>query len=344
MAETAPSTRSVNVFEYAGSQAPHSVDRQAGVIRGVKVLGLRSMNGPQYDPTALDQGARLYEGASVYLNHNLGVKPGQSRPLNEKFGVLASVARRTDGLYGDLHYIKSHPVAEQVCEMAERFPHKFGLSHAANCDLDTRAGIYRKINAVRSVDLVDVPATTNGIFESFNSSVNTGKEVVSPVSSMFDMFVAKAREIFNSKGTSAEKAAKVTKAFRLVAKADSDLQDDSDDADTLELPGTGGKAGDGSPKSGVAMAHESVHAGRARRCEFAYADAVVARRSGRDPFDPRPIHVAPSAVDVVESDNSTSKRRGRYDAVELASGVISRSDSGRFVDADQIASTGPRHN
>ena len=45
------------------------VDRQAGVIRGVKILGLESRNGRSYLPEALSQAAPLYEGAKVNVNH-----------------------------------------------------------------------------------------------------------------------------------------------------------------------------------------------------------------------------------------------------------------------------------
>ena len=48
------------------------VDRQAGVIRGVKVLGLESRNGRTYLPEALAQAAQLYEDAKVNVNHPEG--------------------------------------------------------------------------------------------------------------------------------------------------------------------------------------------------------------------------------------------------------------------------------
>ncbi len=41
------------------------VDREHGVIRGVKLLGLVSRNGRRYLPAALQQAAGLYEGAKV---------------------------------------------------------------------------------------------------------------------------------------------------------------------------------------------------------------------------------------------------------------------------------------
>jgi hypothetical protein len=52
------------------------VDREAGVIRGVKVLGLESRNGRTYLPEALAQAAQLYEDAKVNVNHPKGNPTG----------------------------------------------------------------------------------------------------------------------------------------------------------------------------------------------------------------------------------------------------------------------------
>ncbi len=56
--------------EYADSRGVAvRVDRQQGVIRGVKILGLQSRNGRVYRPEALVEAAPLYEGAKVNVNH-----------------------------------------------------------------------------------------------------------------------------------------------------------------------------------------------------------------------------------------------------------------------------------
>ena len=45
------------------------VDRAAGVLRGVKLIGLESLNGRRYRPEALAAAVSLYEGAKVNVNH-----------------------------------------------------------------------------------------------------------------------------------------------------------------------------------------------------------------------------------------------------------------------------------
>ena len=45
------------------------VEREAGVVRGVKILGLTSRNGRVYPAAVLEQARGLYEGAKVNVNH-----------------------------------------------------------------------------------------------------------------------------------------------------------------------------------------------------------------------------------------------------------------------------------
>ncbi|MBY0523443.1 MAG: hypothetical protein K2R98_08585 [Gemmataceae bacterium] len=143
------------------------MDRTAGIIRRVKILGLESLNGRRYLPEAVRKAKALYEGASVRINHP--VKPGESRQAEDVFGWLKDVFVGDDGcLFGDLHFLKAHAMAEAVCEAAERNPGVYGLSHNAQGEGETVDGVFcvHEIIEVRSVDLVADPATTHGLFES----------------------------------------------------------------------------------------------------------------------------------------------------------------------------------
>lgn len=149
------------------------VDRETGVIRGVKILGSESKNGRTYTPQAMAQAAKLYEGRKVNIDHMM--REGTERPFRDVFGELRNVRLEEGAVYGDLHFLKSHPLAEQVCEAAERFPTQFGLSHDAEGRTARQGGklIVESVIAVHSVDLVNTPATNAGLFESVTS---TGKE------------------------------------------------------------------------------------------------------------------------------------------------------------------------
>ena len=143
------------------------VDRQAGVIRGVKILGLKSRNGRTYLPEALSQATRLYEEAKVNVNHAKG-NPGGPRDYQDRLGVIRNVAVRPgEGLFADLHFNPKHALAEQLVWDAEHAPENVGFSH--NVQAQTRRQgdrvVVEAITRVQSVDLVADPATTRGLFE-----------------------------------------------------------------------------------------------------------------------------------------------------------------------------------
>jgi hypothetical protein len=167
MPRTARTTRR-DILEYAASGAAHRIDRGRGLIQDVKILGARSRNGGTYPAAAMSSARPLYEGARVNIDHPDRSNPDQERAFGEWFGVLENVRQLADGLYGDLAYLTSHPLAAQICEAAERFPGNFGLSHNAQVTEAAHEGqvVYEAIHRVRSVDIVCKPATTRGIFES----------------------------------------------------------------------------------------------------------------------------------------------------------------------------------
>jgi len=141
-----------------------NVDRDAGVIRGVKILGLESKNNRHYEPAAIREAKGLYEGRAVNVDHAEGSEP---RSYRDRIGRLSEVESREDGLYGNLQINPSHPLAEQLFWDAEHSPENVGLSHDATGKTKRRGGktVVESITSVRSVDLVAEPATTAGLFE-----------------------------------------------------------------------------------------------------------------------------------------------------------------------------------
>lgn len=174
---------------WSGEIGSDRVDRAAGVIRGVKIIGLQS-NVPArfigmqsddpytYDEAALRDAVHLYEGATVNVDHPKLRIDGDGRRVPEpswnlqsdrKFGWLAGVRFNVDGLYADLHFLKSHPLAERVCEAAERNPRLFCLSHNADIRPEFRQGKVAvvEILSVESVDLIGAKGgTTISLYES----------------------------------------------------------------------------------------------------------------------------------------------------------------------------------
>ncbi|MDY0171163.1 MAG: hypothetical protein RBS80_31780 [Thermoguttaceae bacterium] len=148
------------------------VDRQNGVIRGVKIIGRVSRNGREYTARALQDAAGLYEGVKVNVNH---AELGQGRRYEDRIGCLRSVRSKDDGLYADFHFNQGHALAEQLAWDAENAPGNVGLSHDAEGRTVRRDGktVVEAVLSVRSVDLVADPATTTGLYEGMADNAGT---------------------------------------------------------------------------------------------------------------------------------------------------------------------------
>ena len=145
--------------------APGTIDRDACIIRHVKIVGTASRNGRRYPQEVLEAAVPLYEGCPVYLDHPPANR-SESRQLNDYFGTLINVEAGPDGLFGDLLYRQTDDV-ETILEAAQKNAANFGLSHNALVRYaDSKNTVVAEIIRVRSVDLVDNPATTRSLFES----------------------------------------------------------------------------------------------------------------------------------------------------------------------------------
>lgn len=156
----------IREFTHSGG-AQLGVDRESGVIRGVKLLGLESQNGRTYLKEAVARALQLYEGAKVNVDH--GSDPKQPRSYSERMGVIRHV--RLDpgdgGIRGDFHANPKHGLFEQLAWDAEHSSAAVGFSHNILGKTSRRDGrtVVEEITRVQSVDLVADPATTRGLFE-----------------------------------------------------------------------------------------------------------------------------------------------------------------------------------
>lgn len=225
---------------------PSQVDRAAGVIRGVKVLGHVSANGREYSKGAVTQARGLYEGIRVNVNHPS--KPGEARSLNDRFGRLVNVRETGDGLYADLEYLKAHPLAEMTAEAAERMPDQLGLSHNAEGRVVNRGGkkLVEEITRVRSVDLVSDPATVRGLFEAegtMDDVAMLGEPMAEPApgDAIKDAFKAEINKIIDGDG---DLQSKKTAIADLLKTLDQTMQKLSGEKPKADKPADGGDEGD----------------------------------------------------------------------------------------------------
>lgn len=148
------------------------VDRDKGIIYGVRLGGLESKNKRRYTEAAYKKVLPAYEGKPCNVDH---VEEGKQVKTNDRLGIWHS-PRWSDspepGPVADLHYLKSHPLAERVCEAAERpdLAGTFGMSHIAEASVtsnDTDGWlVIEAFSSITSVDLVADPATVKGLHES----------------------------------------------------------------------------------------------------------------------------------------------------------------------------------
>ena len=151
--------------------AEDRIDRERGIIRGVKLLGLRSLNKRNYDTPGVQKSAmKLLPGTSIYIDHPATATT--SRSYRDKFAVVGQKVeyRPGEGYFGDVHFNPKHAVAEQFLWDVVNAPKSLGMSINSSIKSGKVGAdgdmIVESIEVLRSVDIVTKPATTAGIFES----------------------------------------------------------------------------------------------------------------------------------------------------------------------------------
>jgi hypothetical protein len=153
--------------------AEDRIDREKGIIRGVKLLGVRSKNRRDYEtPGVRESAKKLLSGASIYIDH----PPTATTPRSyrDKFGVVGTAIeyKPGHGHFGDIHFNPKNQVAEQFIWDVLFAPKSFGMSinsavKYADNGRRNKAGdqVVESIEMLRSLDVVTRPGTTDGIFE-----------------------------------------------------------------------------------------------------------------------------------------------------------------------------------
>lgn len=183
------------VMELANALTIDRVDDAAGVLRGVKIVGVKSVSPARvlgldphafgqafdepysYDIDGLKRAIPLYENAKVFSNHTPyetapnGVRylTCEDRDNRQLVGWLSNVHARSDGLYGDLNCLKSDELTGKLIEAAKRNPKLYALSHEArwaNPRLENGRVVLGDIGTVDCVAIVSSkPGTTAGLYE-----------------------------------------------------------------------------------------------------------------------------------------------------------------------------------
>lgn len=173
--------------------SPLRVDEEAGVIFRVKVLGrfsrnnhglTEAVNGSEYSPGCMRSALGDYEGRKVKCDHPPDrTNPGKERSIEATFGVLRNCVIESDedgqpAIWADLHCLTSHPMYPRVVEDVKKGLGVYGLSHNAAAkrerfDRGAKRLVIEELSTVRSVDLVDKPATNRNLWESEHRPMQT---------------------------------------------------------------------------------------------------------------------------------------------------------------------------
>lgn len=164
------------------------VDRDKGVIYGVKVVGRHSQNthgqvcadgrpveGTDYTDAALQEELQLLRSMPYGINSNVDhgdPKRREARSAHDRFAWLTESELVPDGIFANLHFLDpKDPLAVKMMNAAEQKPDAYALSHNAlgRGQVLERRYVVTSITEVRSVDIVSDGGTNSGLFESAES-------------------------------------------------------------------------------------------------------------------------------------------------------------------------------
>ena len=136
------------------------VDRDAGIIRHAHVLGIKSSNGYDYGIDGIKSATPKYEQMPVSIDHDYNSTPLK---VEKVWGTLTNPVSDEQGVWADIHYLKSHSCTEQVLEDLERGTGLFSLS-SVNGGVVQKGKVVTQFTPLRC-DLVVKGATTKTLLE-----------------------------------------------------------------------------------------------------------------------------------------------------------------------------------
>lgn len=137
------------------------VDRESRTITDVCLLGPESKNGWKYAEQVIAEAASSYNRKPVYLNH---APSSGNRDVRDVAGRIANPRLKDGRLYGDIKAIGKN--GDMLLDLAESDVDGIGMSHLTDNTSIVRGKTVIKIGKIKSVDLVDGPATTRTLRES----------------------------------------------------------------------------------------------------------------------------------------------------------------------------------
>lgn len=162
----------------AGIDANTRVDFERGIVFDVELLGPDSKNRRKYTPEFIREAYKEVEKHGSYIDHPPG--ESNSRSIKERFGKFVGPYINKHGRLcaREYHYDKNNSFAKSFEWQLRNCPQEIGFSINADAGGYEENGevIVTRLFECHGFDLVDRPATTNGIFavrESLNRKSQT---------------------------------------------------------------------------------------------------------------------------------------------------------------------------
>lgn len=284
-----------------------SVDRQAGIIRGVSVISEGPVLGHSKDADAITLSQVL--SAAKAFSGGLKVVDRHTKGTDSIFstaGFLRDFRIEDKKVKADLHILSTEPNRDKLLEMAEKIPDTFGLSIAFSGEDETREGKnYARCVEIYNAALVGEPAANaSGLFSAVDASLS-GNMTPEEISKQVDAKVSSALVEFSARIKSVEEAlAKANTATELATKTVTELSAKLD-ASSKELSA---KIGD--EKSRIELTAQTVakefaaHVGKG---------AIIPPNPAGDPASTKE-----SDVFIAEVQKQFAQTKSKTKALELA--------------------------
>lgn len=157
-----PMIRQLEAIKSIGAKNKKYTVSSTGVIKGVHILGYVSANGGEYTKEAMVAAAESYVDVEMYMNHDFD-DVQRNNGASDKIGYILETKHEDEhGLVGDVQLNTGHPYYEAIKWWVENRPDMLGLSHVAPTRREGNKIV--EIGKPYSVDFVDKPATTQGMF------------------------------------------------------------------------------------------------------------------------------------------------------------------------------------
>ena len=148
------------LYEDASVAFASRVNVEAGTINRAHILGPVSKHGYRYSVEAMKAAAPLFEGMPIGINH---AYDGSPLKVADTWGSVSSPVCDDQGIWGDISYLRKHPLTEQVMEDLQRGTTLFSLS-AVNGNVIENKKVVTSFRPMR-LDLVAGGATTTTLLE-----------------------------------------------------------------------------------------------------------------------------------------------------------------------------------